>query len=233
MAEERAGAELRRIARKLTNTERDHLTAEAIARAVGRLRGFGLAADDIAAALAFRAVRLLLESREPSEVAVWLAELADELDPADDEDDDGEAAAGQASAARAALDLVQRRDRWKEEERSAWALPLASRRADGRGHRRPGFAAAVAADTGLSKATVNRRLRRALAIAGDVMAEIHGTRWDRGSTLDLLQPLAHQQQRAAVELLVAGAAKSVREARDLVLGGQGRGVVKSLPPPAR
>ena len=81
------------------------------------------------------------------------------------------------------------------------------------GTQKIGFARDTAASTGTTPRGINRSLRRAEQITKDVQDRIAGTPIeDSGVELDALAGTTPEQQREALDLVVSGAASSVREA---------------------
>ena len=74
------------------------------------------------------------------------------------------------------------------------------------------FAADTAAKTGVTVKTVEREAARGAAIAGDVLAQVKGTKLDRGVELDALAKMEPEEQRAAIKQARAGGNASVRNA---------------------
>ncbi|MDP2619522.1 MAG: ParB/RepB/Spo0J family partition protein [Hyphomicrobiales bacterium] len=88
----------------------------------------------------------------------------------------------------------------------------------------PTFTADTAKKTGQSERAVQRDAERGDRIAPQVMAEIKGTRWDKGVNLDVLKRLSHQEQRQAWFRVKNGASPNFEDAYDFIRGEE---------PPAR
>lgn len=134
------------------------------------------------------------------------------------------------SEAEEARCLAKRKELWeaREKRQSEQVVPIESKRLDGKGHRKEGFASETAKVTGETKQSVNRKIARAEAIAPDVLDAITGGKWDKGVVLDLLKRLTHAEQRQALFRVKNGASDSFEDAFNFIKGF----VPKPVPKPA-
>jgi ParB-like chromosome segregation protein Spo0J len=102
------------------------------------------------------------------------------------------------TAAEIAVHTKRRKELWLEET-GGKSLPtsLSDGRAAAPQHAK-GFSADTAHKTGRTKRSVNIALSRAKNIAPDVLDAVAGTPLDKGTSLDALAKLPHDEQRAAV-----------------------------------
>lgn len=95
------------------------------------------------------------------------------------------------------------------------------------------FADDTAAKTGASARTVRQDAERGEKIAPDVLKEIRGTRWDKGTTLDVLKRLTHPEQRQALFRVKNGADATFDAAFDFIRGEAAAPQRKPVQPPGR
>ena len=116
--------------------------------------------------------------------------------------------------------LAKRKELWeaREKRQSEKVLPIESKRDDGKGHRKEGFATETAKITGKTKASINAKVARGAAIAPDVLDAITGGKWDKGVVLDILKKLTHAEQRQALFRVQHGTSHSFEDAYDFIKG---------------
>ncbi len=84
-----------------------------------------------------------------------------------------------------------------------------------------GFATDTAERTGLTKRHINRSIRRAERIAGDVREAIRlSPSFRKAVELDALADLSHEDQRRAVHLVARDEVRSFREAKERLTSGK-------------
>lgn len=82
------------------------------------------------------------------------------------------------------------------------------------------FTSETAKKTGQSERAIQRDAARGKKIAPDVLQGIEGTDLDKGTVLDALKKLKHDEQRQAVERVTSGASKTIDDAYEFITGEQ-------------